>query len=151
MREKSLYDLLGVQPTASADEVRSAYRLAARHAHPDAGGSARAFEQVQGAYRVLRDPGRRHLYDLQLAASLDPDARPEAPRRPSSGLRGIPAPDARARRWYFTAMGVCLTLFVLAGALVRLYSVPAAVGMMLVAMVIPPAAAIAVNRTPRDR
>jgi hypothetical protein len=45
-------------------------------------------------------------------------------------------------------MGICVTLFVVAGAIVRLVSTPAAIGMMLIAMVIPPVAAIAVNRPP---
>lgn len=43
-------------------------------------------------------------------------------------------------------MGVCLVLFVLAWGVVRLWSVPVAVGMCVVAMVIPPVAAIIGNR-----
>lgn len=43
-------------------------------------------------------------------------------------------------------MGTCLTLFVLAWAVIRFVSVPAAVGMSVVAMVIPPFAAIVANR-----
>ncbi len=53
---------------------------------------------------------------------------------------------------YFAMMGVCLTLFVLGCAVVRLWSVPVAVGMCVVAMVIPPLAAIVANRRgPDDR
>lgn len=59
---------------------------------------------------------------------------------------------ARRRRGYFLMMGACLTLFVLAWAVVRLWSVPVAVGMCVVAMVIPPFAAIVANRRgPDDR
>lgn len=47
-------------------------------------------------------------------------------------------------------MAVCLTLFISAWAFVRLWSVPVAVGMCLVAMVIPPAAAIVGNKRERD-
>ncbi len=43
-------------------------------------------------------------------------------------------------------MGVCLGLFVLAWGVVRLWSVPAAVGMCVVAMVIPPVAAVFANK-----
>ncbi len=43
-------------------------------------------------------------------------------------------------------MGLCLSLFVVACAVVRLWSVPAAVAMCVVAMVIPPFAAIVANR-----
>lgn len=49
-------------------------------------------------------------------------------------------------------MGLCLSLFVVACAVVRLWSVPAAVAMCVVAMVIPPFAAIVANRKgPEDR
>ncbi|WP_243274637.1 DUF3099 domain-containing protein [Streptomyces albus subsp. chlorinus] len=59
---------------------------------------------------------------------------------------------ARRRRRYFALMAVCLVLFVSAWAFVRLWSVPAAIGMCAVAMVIPPFAAIIGNRRePDDR
>ncbi|MEU9359378.1 DUF3099 domain-containing protein [Streptomyces sp. NPDC048301] len=59
---------------------------------------------------------------------------------------------ARRRRVYFMMMGGCLLLFVSAWAFVRLWSVPAAVAMCVVAMVIPPVAAIVANRRgPEDR
>ncbi|MER0246852.1 DUF3099 domain-containing protein [Streptomyces sp. HSW2009] len=57
---------------------------------------------------------------------------------------------ARRRRGYFLMMGACLTLFVLAWAVVRLWSIPVAVGMCVVAMVIPPLAAIVANRRGPD-
>ncbi|MFJ8888023.1 DUF3099 domain-containing protein [Streptomyces sp. NPDC102402] len=58
----------------------------------------------------------------------------------------------RRRRGYFLMMGGCLFLFVSAWAFVRLWSVPAAVAMCVVAMVIPPVAAIVANRRgPEDR
>ncbi|ATW49279.1 hypothetical protein CGZ69_16595 [Streptomyces peucetius subsp. caesius ATCC 27952] len=59
---------------------------------------------------------------------------------------------ARRRRNYFLMMGGCLVLFVSAWAVVRLWSVPVAVAMCLVAMVIPPVAAMVANRRgPDDR
>ncbi|WP_069171417.1 DUF3099 domain-containing protein [Streptomyces griseus] len=59
---------------------------------------------------------------------------------------------ARRRRAYFLMMGGCLALFVSAWAFVRLWSIPAAVAMCVVAMVIPPVAAIVANRRgPDDR
>ncbi|MFD0023374.1 DUF3099 domain-containing protein [Streptomyces sp. NPDC058382] len=58
----------------------------------------------------------------------------------------------RRRRAYFLMMGVCLVLFVSAWAFVRLWSVPAAIAMCVLAMVIPPVAAIVANRKgPEDR
>jgi hypothetical protein len=52
----------------------------------------------------------------------------------------------RRHRLYFVMMGSCVGLFVLAWSLVRLWSVTAAVVMCVVAMVIPPFAAIVANR-----
>ncbi|MBO0918790.1 DUF3099 domain-containing protein [Streptomyces sp. NBC_01260] len=59
---------------------------------------------------------------------------------------------ARRRRAYFLMMGGCLVLFVSAWAFVRLWSIPAAISMCVIAMVIPPVAAIVANRKgPEDR
>ncbi|NEC10278.1 DUF3099 domain-containing protein [Streptomyces sp. SID7909] len=58
----------------------------------------------------------------------------------------------RRRRAYLVLMGVCLVLFVSAWAFVRLWSMPAAIAMCVVAMVIPPVAAMVGNRKgPEDR
>jgi hypothetical protein len=48
-------------------------------------------------------------------------------------------------RGYFLLMGVCLTLFILSWAVIRLYSVVAAVVISVVAMVIPPIAVMVAN------
>lgn len=53
-------------------------------------------------------------------------------------------PERRAR--YFAMMGTCLLLFVLAWAVVRFYSTAAATAMTVVALAIPPFAAIVANR-----
>lgn len=59
---------------------------------------------------------------------------------------------ARRRRRYFLLMAVCLLLFVGAWTVVRLWSVPVAVGMCVVAAAIPPVATIVANRRePDDR
>lgn len=60
-------------------------------------------------------------------------------------MPGPEAQDAARRRRYFTLMAICLTLFVLSWTVVRLVSVPAAVAMSIVAMVIPPFAAVIAN------
>jgi Flp pilus assembly protein TadB len=54
-------------------------------------------------------------------------------------------PGRGRKRAYFWLMGLCLLLIVLAWNVVRLWSVPAAVAMSIVAAVIPPTAAIVAN------
>jgi hypothetical protein len=56
----------------------------------------------------------------------------------------------RRKHRYIAMMIVCVTLVVLAWGVVRIWSVPAAVGMCVVAMVIPPVAAIVANRRGPD-
>jgi len=59
---------------------------------------------------------------------------------------------ARRRRRYFALMALCLGLFIGAWGFVRLWSVPLAIAMCVVAMAIPPVAAIVANRRePDDR
>lgn len=58
-----LYELLGVPRDASTDDVKKAYRRAAREHHPDAGGDEETFKQVTHAYQVLADPAKRARYD----------------------------------------------------------------------------------------
>jgi curved DNA-binding protein CbpA len=64
------YDILKVKRTASAAEIKSAYRKLARERHPDVKGgtetAAREFAQLSLAYRTLSDPQERAYYDSQL-------------------------------------------------------------------------------------
>jgi curved DNA-binding protein CbpA len=57
------YDVLGVGKAAAAPEIKMAYRRRSKAAHPDAGGTREAFDQLQLAYDVLRDPEARRRYD----------------------------------------------------------------------------------------
>lgn len=76
-----------------------------------------------------------------------PPYRPVAEPRPERARPPRPPLDehTRARR-YLIIMGTCLTLLVLAWGLVRLWSVPVAIGMSMVAMVLPPVAAVIANQ-----
>lgn len=58
-----LYEVLGVDPSASPEDVKRAYRRKAREHHPDAGGDEERFKEVTRAYEVLSDPVRRRRYD----------------------------------------------------------------------------------------
>lgn len=59
----SAYEVLGVTPDAAADDVRKAYRLRLRQTHPDTGGDAAAFVQVQRAWELVATPEARAAYD----------------------------------------------------------------------------------------
>ena len=55
---------MGVQRTASADEIKKAYRKLAHQHHPDKkGGDEAKFKEVNEAYQVLSDPKKRSNYD----------------------------------------------------------------------------------------
>ncbi|MFG3438361.1 DnaJ domain-containing protein [Nonomuraea sp. NPDC047897] len=75
LRERPLYDLLGVTRTATQDDIRRAYRRLARQMHPDVNPDpkvAARFQEIGEAYHVLSDPGRRASYD---ATGRTPRAR----------------------------------------------------------------------------
>ena len=57
------YKTLGVSKTATADEIKKAYRRLARENHPDAGGDEEKFKDINEAYEVLSDEKKRQLYD----------------------------------------------------------------------------------------
>ncbi|MFT4214295.1 MAG: DnaJ domain-containing protein, partial [Microbacterium sp.] len=59
----SAYDVLGVTADVSDDELRRAYRARLRQTHPDTGGDAVRFVQVQRAWELVGAPDARAAYD----------------------------------------------------------------------------------------
>lgn len=74
--DQTLYGILGVPPDASPEQITTSYRALAKRHHPDRGGDAVAFMQVQTAYEVLRTTESRATYDNQLRHGTDEDATP---------------------------------------------------------------------------
>jgi molecular chaperone DnaJ len=62
--KRDYYDILGVSKSATADEVKRAYRKLAKEHHPDKhGGDDSQFKEIGEAYEVLKDPQKKAAYD----------------------------------------------------------------------------------------
>lgn len=70
---KNLYEVLGVKPAATVEEIKHAYRRQAMKWHPDRHTSDRAeaeerFKEIAYAYSILSDPFKRQEYDQSVSA-----------------------------------------------------------------------------------
>ena len=61
----NLYAVLGVNPAASAADIKAAYRALVKRHHPDAGGDDQTILALNAAWEVLGDRERRLQYDAQ--------------------------------------------------------------------------------------
>jgi len=60
---KDYYQILGIDKTASKDEIKKAYRKLAHKYHPDKGGDEVKFKEINEAYQVLSDNDKKSQYD----------------------------------------------------------------------------------------
>src|SRR5450432_1112452 len=91
--KKDYYEILGVKKSASADDIRKAFRKLARKYHPDVNPGDKAaeekFKTLSEANDVLSDPKKRKIYDQVgfYSDNIDP-ATAEAYARAGSGAGG---------------------------------------------------------------
>ncbi|HUT21506.1 MAG TPA: J domain-containing protein [Anaerolineae bacterium] len=107
MANADYYQVLGVRPTATREEIQRAYRRRARRVHPDThpewkddAAATRRMAALNEAYAVLADPSRRAAYDLQRRDGRAIRARGQASPRPAA-TESQPTPARRAARMVF--------------------------------------------------
>ncbi len=97
---RDFYQILGIPRTASADDIKKAYRRLARQYHPDLHSGAKKaemekkFKELNEAHEVLSDPDTRKKYDQYGAQWEQAEAFEKA--RQQAGARGFGGQDAGA-------------------------------------------------------
>ena len=95
--KKDYYEILGVKKSASADDIRKAFRKLARKYHPDVNPGDKSaeekFKAISEANEVLSDPKKRKIYDQVgfYSDNIDPATAEAYARAGQSGGGGFPA------------------------------------------------------------
>lgn len=88
MAKRDYYEVLGVGKSASADEIKKAFRRQAVQHHPDKeGGDETKFKEINEAYEVLKDSSKRQRYDQFGHAGVGSSAASDG--NPFAGFAGF--------------------------------------------------------------
>ena len=94
------YAVLGISPTATAAEIKAAYRALVKQHHPDAGGDAAAMLALNAAFEVLGDGERRRAHDRnRTSAETVASAASDMAGAGRTRVAKARASDAALERW----------------------------------------------------
>lgn len=110
----SLYQILGVKRTATAAEIKAAYRRRAKRLHPDHGGDPEKFKELLAAYKTLSDPAARAQYDRP-APRVKPHTATQAPFNPHPGTPPPTQEEFAAMAQGLRAVGLFVAFELLSG------------------------------------
>jgi molecular chaperone DnaJ len=94
---ENLYNVLGIVPNATDEEIKKVYRSLAMRFHPDrndAPGAKARFQSITKAYEILSDPAKRDEYNQSVnhRIIIDPEAEAYALWRSVFNLHGSDLP-----------------------------------------------------------
>jgi DnaJ-class molecular chaperone len=104
---KNYYDILGVEKTASKEEIKRAFRKMARKYHPDVNPdeakSGEKFKEINEAYSILSDDKKREMFDKFGVVDGDPSMYQQWGGRAPSGGQVHRSPDGTT--YYYSTSG----------------------------------------------
>ncbi len=106
MNDSTLYEILEINPRASAKEIKSGFRILAQKLHPDKNNnsveSQIAFHLILNAYNILIEPVSRSEYDTYLYTSSVLN------RRVKTGIKNLASDRATSLEYFYTQLNFIL-------------------------------------------